>query len=289
MGKGVFDNNSRRAGQHSNHLIPKASQVSKAIMAFILELVEEKLNALLYQIAEDYQLDYEELSERYMGQVMEKPAPKEKVPRKKAEEKKKCCGKTAKGQPCKKNAADGSDYCKTHAPKEELEVEECSDEEGPKMCKGKTSKGQKCKKKAGSGSDYCKTHEPKEDTEEEEDEKVEMCQGVTGKKQPCKKKAVCDGYCKTHSKGPFKLKEPVHTHEPGEVDESCDSCSMYGDPVNGENGEIVLRRSERIKMNKLLENVEEEKMDGSDDETGELEDLESFAKALEEELAEEDF
>lgn len=222
-------------------------------MAFILELVEEKLNALLYQIAEDYQLDYEELSERYMGQVMEKPAPKEKVPRKKGGgEKKKCCGKTAKGQPCKKNA--------------------CGD------------------------SDYCKTHEPKEDTEEEEDEKVEMCQGVTGKKQPCKKKAVCDGYCKTHSKGPFKLKEPVHNHEPGEDAEGCDSCSMYGDPVNGETsnmriiedeGETNVRRSERIKLQKLLENVEQEKMDDDEEEEG-IEDLESFARALEEELAEED-
>lgn len=266
-------------------------------MAFILELVEEKLNALLYQIAEDYQLDYEELSERYMGQVMEKPEPKKAAPRKKAggEEKKKCCGKTAKGQPCKKNAADGSDYCKTHEPKKELEEEEGSgsDEDGPKMCKGKTSKGQPCKKRAGSGSDYCKTHEPKEDTEEEEDDKVEMCQGVTGKKQPCKKKAVCDGYCKTHSKGPFKLKEPVHNHEPGEDAEGCDSCSMYGDPVNGESSQMRIieedqpvRRSERIKLQKLLENVDQEKMDEEEEEG--IEDLESFAKALEEELAEED-
>lgn len=263
-------------------------------MAFILELVEEKLSALLYQIAEDYDLSHEELCERYLGSVVELPVQKTKtVTRsKKAAEKKKCCGKTAKGQPCKKNACEGSDYCKTHAPKEELTEEEAhSDEDGPKMCKGKTSKGQKCKKRASSGSDYCKTHEPKEEAEEEEEEeKVEMCQGVTGKKQPCKKKAVCDGYCKTHSKGPFKLKEPVHNHEPGEEDESCDSCSMYGDPVNGESSNIVLRRSERIKMAKLLENVEEEVMDGDDEEAGdELEDLESYAKQLEQALAEEEF
>lgn len=274
-------------------------------MAFILMNLEEQLSALLWQIAQDYELDHGELCERYLGTTeVAKPAAPKRAAAKKASggEKKKCCGRTVKGAPCKKNALDGSDYCKTHGPKEATETEEETEAEGPKLCCGKTSKGAACKKRAASGSDYCKTHEPKEELqEEEEEEKPEMCQALTGKKQPCKKKAVCDGFCKTHSKGgPLKLKEPVHNHEPGEEAEGCDSCSMYGDPINGasrkveiidedaeEEVEKPVRRSERLKLQKLLEHVETENMDEIDEEGAD--DLLSFAQQLEEELEAEEF
>lgn len=263
-------------------------------MAFILAVVEEQLSELLYKISEDYKIDYEELCERYLGTVEVPRAPK--APRKAAkkaaaEDVEMCRGRTAKGQPCKKKAAEGCDgFCKTHAPKADSEEEE-GESEGPKICCGRTAKGQKCKKRATSGSDYCKTHEPKMDEldmEEEEEEKPVLCKGLTGKKQPCKKKAVCDGYCKTHQKGPFKLKEPEHNHEPGEPSEGCDSCTLYGNPVEEETDEIEIqpRRSERIKLQKLLENVEQEKMD--EEELEELQDLESFAADLEKSLEEED-
>lgn len=265
-------------------------------MAFILQSIETQLSDLLWQIAEDYGLDHGELCERYLGcEVPPKKAAKAKVS---SDGAKKCCGKTAKGLPCKKNAVGGSDYCNTHKPSHESEGEAEVESDGPKMCCGKTAKGQKCKKKASSGSDYCKTHEPKmNELDYEEEEETEMCKAVTGKKQPCKKKAVCDGFCKTHSKGPFKLKEPVHTHEPGEEDENCDSCSLYGDPVNGSKTRIEIiedeevekapRRSERIRLTKLLEQVETEPV-GEDDEE-DAEDLMSFAEALEKQMAEEDF
>ena len=273
-------------------------------MAFILQMVESQLSDLLWQISQDYELDYEELSERYLGATVTpavRKAPAKEKSKKKAsstDEKKKCCGKTVKGGDCKRNAVDGSDYCKIHEPKDEGESEGESD--GPKLCCGKTSKGQKCKKRAASGSDYCKTHEPKMDEldeEGEEEQEQEMCKALTGKKQPCKKKAVCDGFCNTHKKGPFKLKEPAHTHEAGEADEDCPSCSLYGDPVNGSTSEIEIvsspppapkkpvRSSERIRLKALLDQVEQEKMDDGEEA---IEDLMSFAQALESELAAED-
>lgn len=272
-------------------------------MAFILQSLESQLSDLLWQISEDYELDYEELSTRYLGCTI--PAPERKEPKKKksaesTSEKKKCCGKTVKGTECKKNALEGSDYCKTHMPASDSSDE--GESEGPKLCCGKTSKGQNCKKRAASGSDYCKTHEPKMDElDEEEEEAPEMCKALTGKKQPCKKKAVCDGFCNTHKKGPFKLKEPAHTHEPGEEDSDCPSCSLYGDPVNGSTSELEIvssppespkpvRRSERIRLNALLENIEQEKMDGdeTEDEDEAMDDLMSFARNLESELAADD-
>lgn len=317
QGGGGIEKSKKRKGQPERQRQRQAHE-----MASILQSLESQLSDLLWQIAEDYGLDHGELCERYLGSVVTPKVRATKSAKGKGVEKKKCCGKTVKGGACKKNALDGSDYCKTHMPKEELE-EECEsggETDGPKICCGKTSKGKPCKKRAASGSDYCKTHGPKESEEEEgeDEEEVVMCKAVTGKKQPCKKKATCDGYCNTHKKGPFKLKEPAHTHEPGEEDDDCASCSLYGDPVNGAKSAMKIiedeastsrkhkrwadeteeeaeeapqpRRSERIRLAKLLEHVEQEKMDGDEeDEEEAMEDLLSFAKELESQMEEEEF
>lgn len=287
-------------------------------MAFILQAVESHVNDLLWQISEDYGLDHGELCERYLGVTATPKAPRaEKAKaggRKKAagsSDKKKCAGKTVKGQACRKNAMEGCDYCSTHMPKEDSDETDGEADEGPKKCAGKTVKGKACTRNAASDSDYCKLHEPKmEELDEETEGDDEKCKAVTGKKKPCRNKAVCEGFCKTHSKGPFKLKEPVHNHEPGEEDEDCDSCAQYGDPVNGSKKWIDIveaeeaeeesvastvpkRRSERIKLKKLLE-VAQEKMDGDDEDEAEedgegVEDLLSFAQELEKQMLEEEF
>lgn len=204
--------------------------------------LEKGLYDLLHRISADYELDYEELCERYMSA----PAPKRRGSVKASAESEACAckGKTAKGQACKKKAVTGSEYCKTHEPKDS---EESEGETEVRMCKGKTAKGQACKKKAADGCDFCKIHAPKETLEEDETEEAvaRVCKGVTGKKKPCKKKAAdgCD-YCAAHKdSGPFKLPGgETHTHEAGEYSEDCDACSQYGDPVNSP----VTKRSYRI-------------------------------------------
>lgn len=173
-------------------------------------IVEKGLFDLLHRIAGDYELDYDELCERYMsapGPKSSRGSTRSSVSRTSSPPPL-CGGKTAKGQPCKKKAADGCDgFCKTHVPKSDTDVED----DVPVNCRSKTAKGQPCKKKAADGCDgYCKTHVPKVDleSESEADDEPDICRGMTGKKQPCKKKAAdgCDGFCKTHKdSGPFKL------------------------------------------------------------------------------------
>jgi len=244
-------------------------------------VIEQGLFDLLHTIAADYDLDYNELCERYMSVPAQTPRPAKVTVTRKSSTGSSCKGKTAKGAACKKKAADGCDgYCKTHAPKSDSDGE--SETSVAVMCKAKTAKGQPCKKKAADGCDgYCKTHVPKEEEvlESESEVEVDICKGMTGKKQPCKKKAAdgCDGYCKTHKgTGPFKL-EPVHSHAPDEFDDECDACSTYGDPVNSpvtKREFKIVRRSERLKQQVEIEVEEEE------------DDLMEFAKALQEQMEE---
>ncbi len=243
--------------------------------------LERGLFDLLARIAEDYGLDYEEMCDRYMSA----PAPAKKSrsstrPPRTGSPPKVCQGKTAKGQPCKKKACSGSDFCKTHEPKEATDSD--TEEAPPKLCQGKTAKGQPCKKKACAGSDFCKTHEPLVSEGEEDDEESitapKLCKGLTGKKKPCKKKACAGGdYCAAHTgEGPFKLpvssstKAAIHTHEPGETSEECDACSQYGDPVNSP----AARREYRIVTRSVSKKVVEE----------DEEDMTEFAEKLQKEL-----
>lgn len=245
--------------------------------------LERGLFDLLARIAEDYGLDYEDMCERYMSAPAPKKRSSSKPPRTSSPPKV-CQGKTAKGQPCKKKACAGGDFCKTHEPKEATDEALSSDAEEapPKLCQGKTAKGQGCKKKACAGSDFCKTHEPllSEGEEEEESTGPKLCKGVTGKKKPCKKKACSGGdYCAAHTgEGPFKLpasssiKAAIHTHEPGETSEECDACSQYGDPVNSPEA----RREYRIVTRSISKKVVEEEEDD--------EDMTEFAENLQKEL-----
>jgi hypothetical protein len=247
-------------------------------------IVEKGLFDLLHRIAADYELDYDELCERYMS------APAPKVARVRAVRAVRtgsppptCRGRTAKGLACKKKASEGCDgYCKTHAPKDDGSGDEV---DVPVTCRAITAKGLPCKKKASEGCNgYCKTHGKEELESESEDESVVLCKGMTGKKQPCKKKASegCNGYCKTHKDSvPFKL-NPVHDHAPEDVSEDCEACSVYGDPVNSPAAKrefTIVRRSERLKEQaKAWSDVEED-----EDET---QDMESYAAALAAEMRE---
>ena len=192
----------------------------------IQQTLERGLFDLLARIAEDYDLDYEEMCDRYMSAPAPAPAKKSRSstrPPRTSSPPKVCQGKTAKGQPCKKKACSGSDFCKTHEPL--------------------VSEGE----------------------EEDEEITVKLCKGVTGKKKPCKKKACAGGdYCAAHTgEGPFKLpvssstKAAIHTHEPGETSEECDACSQYGDPVNSP----AARREYRIVTRSVSKKVEEDEED----------------------------
>lgn len=253
-------------------------------MDFLL-IVEKGVYDLLRRVADDYELDYNELCERYMSTPAPAKAEKRVRKAKSSEDEnevKMCKGKTAKGLPCKKKASAGCDFCSVHKPKDDEEVSDGETE--VVYCKGKTAKGKPCKKKAVEDG-YCKVHKPlSEDDEEvsdEEEEFAKICKGVTGKKQPCKKKAVdgCD-YCSVHkNKLPFKLPaQEEHTHEPDEECDDCDACSQYGDPVNSpvskRKYKVVTRRSERLMK------MAEESQETVDEEA----DLEAFAKQLQDEM-----
>lgn len=94
-------------------------------LSTVLTEVDEQMNnytgSLLQKISEDYNLPFDELKERYMGEVNFVPI-QVKVSGDKREKKamrdvpteKRCIGLTGKGQPCKFQSCEGSNMCKIH-------------------------------------------------------------------------------------------------------------------------------------------------------------------------------
>ena len=257
----------------------QATEAHNIHTAMDLQMIVEKgLYDLLRRISDDYELDYNEMCEKYMST----PAPKKRGKAKaasEASEVRMCCGKTAKGAACKKRAQEGSDYCGVHAPKES-DGEVSEGEAEVKVCKGKTAKGAPCKKKAQEGCEYCKVHAPKDDlSEEEEVQEKKKCAGQTAKGKACRKNACAgDKYCAAHKDGgPFKLPGEVeHTHDPDETSDDCEACSQYGDPVNSP----VKKRKYRVVTRQAAKQVKFE--EGGDDE-----DLSEFAERLQRQMEEE--
>jgi len=99
-------------------------QTAAVLKSVFGDALEKYTDVLLAAVCSDYELDYEELSLRYMdGTFLEttkvRKAPKEKAARQPKAEKKPCTGLTSKGGPCKFAALGGSDLCGIHQRKSE--------------------------------------------------------------------------------------------------------------------------------------------------------------------------
>ena len=142
------------------------------------EALSKYTSSLLCKVCLDYELDFKEVSEKYMDsadgmnffttsqthEVLKTPVPKEKkakVARVPKEDKKPCIGQTSKGGPCKFAAMPGSDMCGIHQRKSEG----LKPEKKPKEAK----EPKKPKKKS---QDAKHTHELTEEAVED----CELCQ-----------------------------------------------------------------------------------------------------------------
>ena len=97
-------------------------------LSTVLTEVDDQLNnytgSLLQRIADDYNLSFDDLKERYMGDIDFVPVQvkvsgdkREKKAMREVPSDKRCVGLTGKGQPCKFQACDGSNMCKIHIKK----------------------------------------------------------------------------------------------------------------------------------------------------------------------------
>lgn len=165
-----------------------------------------------------------------------------------------CCGKTTKGEPCKRKAVDGLEIngeavCKQHYANamldikmkeiEALKVPEEVVSEPSVKCVGTTKKGEPCKNDGlKSQEGLCKAHykihvknnEKKADSEndpkptEPQIPKVK-CKGITSDGKECKNYEAekCDGFCKRHfDKANKTEKEKPENKSPMVSDKSVD-------------------------------------------------------------------
>lgn len=140
-----------------------------------------------------------------------------------------CCGKTTKGEPCKRKAFDGltvndEPVCKQHYANAMLEIKmneinalkvpETIISEPPVKCVGMTKKGESCKNDGLKDQEgLCKSHykiviknrEKKAEAENDPKPTEPMvpktkCKGMTTDGKECKNYEAekCDGYCKRH-------------------------------------------------------------------------------------------
>jgi hypothetical protein len=168
--------------------------ITKAAEAQVLKA----LSSLLSQVAADYDLDIDELTEKYLGEVKAKPKRKAPVKAKvtKVEDSDedcppKCIALTKKGEQCKCRPRNGEQTCGRHKDYDpEAKVEE----------KPKKPRGRPRKAKADTSSD----------SEEE----------VKPKRKPKAKKPA----------------EPEHKHELDEEGEDCEACQQQGPPFQLRSG-----------------------------------------------------
>ena len=105
-----------------------------------------------------------------------------------------CAGMTKKGERCKREAAEGSQYCIGHADQAKAKETKLKDDG---TCWAVTEAGTRCKHKKDGESDYCKQHGP--------DAKAKkaggQCRALKWNGERCSRPA--DGeyiYCKQHRK-----------------------------------------------------------------------------------------
>jgi hypothetical protein len=169
--------------------------IAKAAEAQVLKA----LSSLLSQVAADYDLDFEELTEKYLGEAKAKP--KRKAPVK---------AKVTK-------------------------VEETSDEEGPLKCIALTKKGDRCKCRPRNGEVTCGRHKDY-DPEAKVEEKPKKARGRPRK---AKAEETSDSEEEVKPKRKPKAKKPVepeHKHELDAEAEDCEACKEQGPPFQLRSG-----------------------------------------------------
>ena len=101
-----------------------------------------------------------------------------------------CAGMTKKGERCKREAAEGSQYCLGHA--DQAKTAKLKDDG---TCWAVTEAGTRCKHKKDGESDYCKQHA----ASVKPSEPVTQCRAMTYEGTQCTRKPE-EGkrYCKQH-------------------------------------------------------------------------------------------
>jgi hypothetical protein len=171
------------------------SAIAKAAEAQVLKA----LSNLLSQVAEDYDLDFEELQAKYLGEAKAKP--KRKAPVK---------AKVTK-------------------------VEEESDEDGPPRCIALTKKGDRCKCRPRNAEVTCGRHKDY-DPEAKVEEKPKKARGRPKK---AKVEETSDSEEEVKPKRKPKAKkpaEPEHKHELEEEGKDCEACKEQGPPFQLRSG-----------------------------------------------------
>jgi hypothetical protein len=169
--------------------------ITKAAEAQVLKA----LSNLLSQVAADYDLDFEELTEKYLGEAKAKP---------------------------KRKAAVKAKVTK---------VEEDSDEDGPPRCIALTKKGDRCKCRPRNAEVTCGRHKDY-DPEAKVEEKPKKARGRPRK---AKKEDTSDSEEEVKPKRKPKAKkpaEPEHKHELEEEGKDCEACKEQGPPFQLRSG-----------------------------------------------------
>lgn len=168
--------------------------ITKAAEAQVLKA----LSSLLSQVAADYDLDFEELTEKYLGET--KPKPKRKAP-----------------------------------VKAKVTKVEDSDEDGPPKCIALTKKGDQCKCRPRNGEVTCGRHKDY-DPEAKVEEKPKKTRGRP-RKAKVEDTSDSEEEVKPKRKPKAKKPtEPEHKHELDAEAEDCEACKEQGPPFQLRSG-----------------------------------------------------
>lgn len=197
--------------------------ITKAAEAQVLKA----LSSLLSQVAADYDLDIDELTEKYLGEVKAKPKRKAPV-------------------------------------KAKVTKVEDSDEDGPPRCIALTKKGDQCKCRPRNGEQTCGRHKDY-DPEAKVEEKPKKARGRP-RKAKAEDSSESEEEVKPKRKPKAKKPaEPEHKHELDQEGEDCEACKEQGPPFQLRSGRSYKAPDEdeiRRRLAALDEMSEEEAEEG---------------------------
>lgn len=209
------------------------ADLSNAIAAAATKEVAKALKVILSKVAEDYELDYDELESKYLSKESLKAKPKGKTTSVKAKVTKK--------------------------------VETSDDDEAPTSCIAVTKKGERCKCKPRSGETTCGRHK---DFDPEAAEKPKPAAKPRGR--PRKAKAESDSEEEEVMAAPKRAKRGAaskpaatrHEHVLNEAKSDCDECESHGGPFHlkesKEEFEVVDEAEMMARIKDLTEEIAEE-------------------------------
>ena len=168
--------------------------ITKAAEAQVLKA----LSSLLSQVAADYDLDIDELTEKYLGEVKAKPKRKAPV-------------------------------------KAKVTKVEDSDEDGPPRCIALTKKGDQCKCRPRNGEVTCGRHKDY-DPEAKVEEKPKQPRGRPRKAKADTTSDSEEEVKPKRKPKAKKPAEPEHKHELDEEAADCEACQQQGPPFQLRSG-----------------------------------------------------